>query len=77
MNRKQKFKYMRNFIREKKIKDGNIKRGIYGSLFNIPKKVEKALKKVKNKNHEKYMKNIFLNMAKKGESNEIIQLIKS
>ena len=75
MNRKQKFRYMRDFIGEYKIKDGDIKRGLYGSLFNLPKKVKKALKKAKNRNHEEYMKRIFIKMAEKGKSNEVIKLL--
>jgi len=77
MNRKQKFRYMRNYVKEKKIKQSEIKRGIYGSLFNLPKKVKKALKKAKNENHKKYMIITFKNFAKKGNSKEALQFLNS
>jgi len=72
MNRKQKFRYMRNYLRDKKIKDGFMKRGIYGSMFDMPKKIDKALKKAKNKNHKEYMIKTFLKVAKTAGSEKVI-----
>lgn len=73
--RNHKFKYLRTFIREKKIKDGFMKRGIYASLFNLPKKMKKSLSAAKNRNHKEYMINTFLKIARKAESKEVIDLL--
>jgi mannitol/fructose-specific phosphotransferase system IIA component (Ntr-type) len=75
MNRKQKFKYMKTFIREKKIKDGFMKRGIYGSMLDIPKKIEKSIKMAKNKNHKNYMLNTFEKLAKVSKSYNVLRYI--
>lgn len=76
MNRKQKYKYMRRFFRDKKIKDGFIKRGIYGAVFNIPKKIERSLKEAKNNNHKEYMIKMFLKLAINSKSDLVINLLK-
>jgi len=70
--RKDKFRYLRNYIRNHKIKDGFMKRGIYGSLFDDPKKVKKALKEAKNENHKNYMIRTFLKIANKAGSKQVL-----
>lgn len=76
MNRKQKYKYMKKYIREKKIKDSFMKRGIYAAMFNMPKKMEKSLKEAKNKEHKKYMMKTFLKIALVSKSEIVIELLK-
>lgn len=72
MNRKQTFRYMRNYIRDNKVKDGFMKRGIYAAMFDMPKKMEKSLKMAKNDNHREYMIRSFLKLAKVSGSEKII-----
>lgn len=71
MKRKQKYKYLRYIIREKKIKDGFMKRGIFGSIFDRPEKIKRALKLAKNNNHRDYMIRIFMKLAEKSGSENV------
>jgi hypothetical protein len=77
MTRKQKYKYMKKYLREKKIKDSFMKRGIYAAMFDMPKKMEKALKESKNKNHKEYMIRTFLKISLKSKSENVIKLLKT
>lgn len=64
MNRKQKFKYFRTYIKKNKIKDGKLKSAIYGIIFNFPKKINKYLKLSDNNinnNYLIYIQNKFIN----------------
>jgi len=63
---------MRNYIRDNKVKDGFMKRGIYAAMFDMPKKMEKSLKIAKNDNHREYMIRSFLKLAKVSGSEKII-----
>ena len=76
MKNKFKHSYFKNIIKRKKIKDGFVKSGIYGSIFNLPKKVERALKKSKNENHYNYLKSLFLSTSNKFSSRETISFLK-
>jgi len=76
MNRTQKFKYMRNFLRDNKIKDGFMKRGVYAAMFDMPKKLDKAMKMSKNENHKKYMEKMFLKIAKVAKSEKVLEKLK-
>ena len=63
---------MRNYIRDNKIKDGFMKRGIYAAMFDMPKKMDKSLKMAKNDNHKNYMIQSFLKLAKVSRSEKVI-----
>jgi len=75
MNRKQTFRYMRNYIRDNKIKDGFMKRGVYAAMFDMPKKMEKSLKMAKNDNHKEYMIRSFIKLARTSKSQNIISML--
>jgi len=70
-----KLKLMRRFIKEKNIKDANIKRICYGALMNLPKKVDKALKRAKNKNQRAYMLRLANYFASLGKAREALNFI--
>jgi hypothetical protein len=73
---KFKHRYLRDFIRENKIKEPFLKSGLYGAVFNLPKKIKRSLIKAKNENHRNYLNNLFLNISKKCNSREVIKLLK-
>jgi len=76
MKNKFKHSYFKNIVRRKKIKDSFVKSGLYGAIFNIPKKVKRALKKAKNENHFNYLKSLFLSTSEKFSSRETISFLK-
>ena len=77
--RRIKLKLMRRFFKTKNIKDPNIKRICYGALMNLPKKINKALKRAKNKNQRDYMLRLaeyFANLGKAREALNFIEKVK-
>ena len=74
---KFKHKYLRNFIKDKKIDDPKIKSALYGAMFDIPKKVVKGLLLSKNKNHNIYLQKLFLKIATIGKSKNTLSYLHS
>jgi len=77
MTRKRKFRYLRDYTKEKKLKDAFMKRGVYGAIFDIPKKINRALVFAKNDNHRTYMIDIFRKLARRHESKKTLELLDS
>ena len=73
---KLKHKYLRYFIKTHDIKDGYLKRGIYGAIFNHPKKIKRCLNNLNLKKTNFYL-NIFFKLAKHFHSKEVINYINS
>jgi len=73
--RKIKLKFYRDYVGQKKIKEGFMKRGIYGSVFDMPKKINRALKHSKNNNHRDYMINTFKKIAEKFNNKKILEVL--
>jgi hypothetical protein len=73
---KFKHKYLRYFIRTNNIKENYIKRGIYGAIFNHPKKIKRCLNNL-NSNKTDFYLNIFFKLAKQFNSKEVINYINS
>ena len=72
MKTKYKHRYLRRFLKEKKIKDGYLKSCLYGAMFDLPKKVEKNLNLIGHPNHREHILKYVLKLAYLGKSNNVI-----
>jgi len=75
MNRKERFKYFRFVIDKNNKKEKELKSGIFGAAFDLPKKVKRNLLKAKNKNHKNYLINKFLKIAVTTKSNNVVNYL--
>ena len=75
--RKFRHKYLRSFIKEKKITDAKIKSALYGAMFDLPVKVKVGLSLAKNDNHKQYLIKTFSKIATIGKSNNVLNYLKA
>jgi len=72
---KFKHKYLRTFIKNKKIKEPFLKRALYGAMFDHPKKIKKVLNLAKNENHKNYILSLIRKLAIIGKSNNVLSFL--
>ena len=72
---KFKHKYLRLFIKNKKVSDPILKSALYGAMFDQPKKVLKGISIAKNEKHKDYIVKIMNKVATIGKSNNTLKII--